>query len=61
VTHPEERFWQALKNWSDYQRISAVEIYHDPEPVPNPLMISGYRETHMDTYNWEGRRYDEKS
>ena len=59
MANPELRFWQALKNWSGYHRISAVTIHLHNVPEPNPLMVSGYSESHMDTYNWEGKRHDE--
>ena len=45
-TYPELRFWQALKNWSEYSFILAV-----PSNQSNiPTMI--------DTYSFEGRRGD---
>ena len=50
VTHPELRFWQALKNWSGYQAILTGQY------------IEGVGlERQYDTYNWEGRRHDEES
>ena len=28
--HPDERFWQALRNWSGYVRIYGIEPDKDP-------------------------------
>lgn len=38
--HPDERFWQALKNWSGYDAIAACQI--------KPRVLN-------DTFYWEGR------
>ncbi len=43
VKHPDERFWQALRNWSGYSFIFAGHM----------------RQHSHDTFNWEGRRHDE--
>lgn len=47
VTHPHERFWQALRNWSGYHYIIARTVtgydVWDDETVKD-----------TDTYNWEG-------
>lgn len=40
-THPEERFWQALRNWS---RAANWLVFLDH-----------YDETAMDTFYWEGK------
>lgn len=56
--HPEYRFWQALRNWSGYDKIIAVETTYHQVPEPNPLMLSGYSEQHRDTFYWEGKRHD---
>lgn len=61
VTHPEERFWQAIRNWSEYNKIVGVTIDWKKVPEPNPLMESGYTEYHINTFNLEGRRHDEES
>lgn len=58
-SHPEERFWQALKNWSGYHFIRACEVKYLPVPEPNPLMQSGYSENMYDTFHFEGKRHDE--
>ncbi len=47
VTHPEERFWQALKNWSGYYAIMALSVN------------GAEHRTHHDTFYIEGRRHDE--
>lgn len=47
IQHPDERFWQALRNWSGY----------------DDIMVSdrGAASDHeMDTFNWEGARHDHK-
>jgi hypothetical protein len=51
VTHPEERFWQALRNWSGYHYIltSEVPIYKVNDETPL-----------RDTFYLEGRRHDGK-
>lgn len=45
VTHPDERFWQALKNWSGYYAIRAKDFRS---------MDS------FDTFYFEGKRHDEE-
>lgn len=45
VTHPEERFWQALRNWSGY----------------NFVCVSDNNIEHEDTFYLQGRRHGEKS
>ena len=45
TAHPHERFWQALRNWSCYHFIMAVDGVE-------------YRQAH-DTFYLEGRRHDE--
>lgn len=44
--HPEERFWQALRNWSKCSRIEALIKQRGEGSIHN-------------TYYWEGRRGDE--
>jgi len=39
--HPNERFWQALRNWADFDKIHASNNGEE----------GGLR----DTFNWEGR------
>ena len=39
VDHPEQRFWQALRNWSGYSF-----IYVSDEPVDGGLQDTFYRE-----------------
>jgi len=49
--HPEERFWQALRNWSGYYAIMAIS---------KVAGIGGggeVRQTH-DTFYIEGKRHD---
>jgi hypothetical protein len=60
TNHPEQRFWQALRNWSGYDKIVAVEVKYLPVPEPNPLMESGYSEQHRDTFYFEGKQHDGK-
>jgi hypothetical protein len=50
VTHPNERFWQALRNWSGYPF-----IYVSNQPPGN---VHGRM---TDTFNFEGKRDDEES
>lgn len=42
--HPDQRFWQALRNWSGY-----TIIYATNELPTKPV---------KDTFYWEGRRYN---
>jgi hypothetical protein len=48
ITHPDERFWQALRNWSAAAFIfaSGVPLYEIDTPVAGCV---------KDTFNWEGR------
>ena len=48
-SQPELRFWQALRNWSRYYAIMAIEVNG-----------AEHRTTH-DTFYMEGRRHDEQS
>lgn len=41
--HPDQRFWQALRNWSGYTLIYATNEHPPPERA-------------KDTFYWEGRR-----
>lgn len=54
VDHPEERFWQALRNWSRYNAIMAID------KVAGRGGGGRVNETH-DTYYIEGKRHDEES
>lgn len=56
VNHPQERFWQALRNWSDYNFILASDIA--PVDLTAPCYVEGDT---RDTFYLEGRRHDEKS
>lgn len=40
--HPDERFWQALRNWSGYGKIFVT-------PIGDPMNF-------INTYSWEGRQ-----
>lgn len=51
-THPDERFWQALRNWSGYHLITAITIAF--RPVTGVTYSEAFRTEH-DTFNWEGR------
>lgn len=42
-THPQERFWQALRNWSD----NTGAILHRPSGADE--------EESIDTFYWEGK------
>lgn len=53
MTHPQLRFWQALRNWSGYHFIVAT----DTDIVAGARQID--RELLRDTFHWEGRRHDE--
>lgn len=48
IANPDQRFWQALGNWSGCGYIfgSGVPLYQLGVPVPGTV---------KDTYNWEGR------
>lgn len=47
VSHPTERFWQALRNWSEVPFIIASQ-----EPVFN---LGGNVDPLKDTFYWEGK------
>jgi len=49
IQHPEERFWQALKNWSGYECVFVGKC--------NPPYQKW--EIQYDTFNWEGKRHDD--
>ena len=53
IQHPDERFWQALRNWSGYGFIlvSTTAPYEINEGQLHDL---------NDTFNWEGARHDHK-
>jgi hypothetical protein len=53
--HPEERFWQALHNWSEYPTIYASIDYSPLER--HHVNITGI----YDTFDFKGRRHDEES
>ena len=42
TTHPDERFWQALRNWSNYSFIVASDILPEGDGT-------------WDTFYWEGK------
>jgi hypothetical protein len=51
ITHPNERFWQALRNWANVgyilaSGISPVNMQDADAVVPGVV---------KDTFNWEGR------
>lgn len=50
--HPEERFWQALRNFSGYPflYVSSIPSYG----FDNDINI-------LDTFYWEGKRHDENN
>lgn len=52
LSHPQLRFWQALRNWSGYHSIVAsdADIFGVNEPIDRAVL--------RDTYHWEGRRHD---
>lgn len=50
VEHPEERFWQALRNWSQYAAILTGSFQEGGDW----RLIAD-----KDTFNWEGRRHDD--
>jgi hypothetical protein len=52
--HPEERFWQALQNWSGYTSIMAVTY------IGRRFDGGIVNQTH-NTFYIKGRRHDEKS
>lgn len=51
IQHPDERFWQALRNWSGYGFILTTNTvpYEINEETPV-----------LDTFYWEGARHDHK-
>jgi len=52
--HPEERFWQALQNWSGYSAIMAID------KVGGRGAGGIVNQTH-NTFYIKGRRHDEES
>jgi hypothetical protein len=62
--HPHERFWQALRNWSEYAYIYVGNV--DFEKIIKALEkeLAEAEETEMelieilDTFAWESRRHD---
>jgi hypothetical protein len=49
--HPDERFWQALRNWSGYAFIMAsLDGYRVLMPGSSDI---------RDTFHWEGKRHDD--
>jgi hypothetical protein len=49
LEHPEERFWQALRNWSGYQAVLTG--------IPDNTKGFGYQ-IDRDTFYFEGREGD---
>jgi len=47
--HPEQRFWQALRNWSGYSFLFASR---------GSGFDNGIRKDFYDTFYWEGKRHD---
>lgn len=47
INHPDQRFWQALRNWSGYYFIYAASHMFSDEGL-------------VDTFYLEGRRHDER-
>lgn len=45
LSHPEQRFWQALRNWAEVPYVMAGDLT-DPQHKINTL---------ADTFYWEGR------
>lgn len=50
--HPQERFWQALRNWSGYPFILASN--EPPFNFPGDWK-EGKQDLPLDTFYWEGR------
>ena len=46
--HPEERFWQALRNWCGWQFIYVSDV--------SPLDFLQHVGMYHDTYNWEDNK-----
>lgn len=53
--HPDERFWQALRNWSGYSYVIAVHV----ESVDTGF-VELQAGRNIDTFFLEKRRHDEK-
>lgn len=51
IDHPDQRFWQALRNWSGYPFIIGTNVPQMP--------CTGVLEI-VDTFHLEGRRHDDK-
>lgn len=47
LQHPDQRFWQALRNWSGYAFVKVDD--------------GSAQAVTRDTFNWEGKRHDENS
>ena len=47
--HPDQRFWQALRNWSGYSFLYVTK--GSGHIIPKDM---------YDTFNWEGKRHDRK-
>ncbi len=50
ILNPEERFWQALRNWSEIGAIFAIPWCEDEKCIS---MYHG--EDGKDTFSWEGK------
>jgi hypothetical protein len=52
ISNPDQRFWQALRNWSGFNFIGVTNDFGgDP--------IRGYEpQNFVDTFGWEGRTHD---
>ncbi len=55
--HPELRFWQALRNWSDYNFIYASNSLYPPLWPP---MKGDTEHPILNTFSWEGKGPGEK-
>jgi hypothetical protein len=49
--HPDERFWQALRNWSGYYAIMALSRSYKG-------VTGGHATTQHDTFYIEGKRHE---
>lgn len=52
IAHPEERFWQALRNWSEYHFILAADSRDRKGIDDTPY------DRIRDTFSYERRRHD---
>lgn len=52
ASHPDERFWQALRNWAGMSHIWACKIGKSPS-IDLPATQVSHR---CDTFYWEGHR-----